>query len=379
MTLLQDGIYFNLPEAQYHAEPRLSSSGIQKLLISPATFWQGSWLNPDRPDQDEEATKAQILGRAYHVARLEPARFDQLYAPQLEKADAGEGVFNGTEIGEALAELGEAKKKAGESVMEQALRLRAAGYDKSIWPLMLAEWEEGLAGRIPLPRKYWEDILIDMGRIRQSPIIADLLSGGAAEISVLWHDKHGLPLKARFDYLRPSDFSDFKTFDNSRGKMLDQAIADAFRFNRYYIQAALYWEASEIIRSGMLDIIGEASDAERELIGQIGARPAALDAYFIFQEKGGIPNLLARKIRLFDVPISTIVNEAGASDEAIARGREATKRPSALMHKAQFEIAKAKRDFMNYQEVYAAGEAWLPLQPLGELSDEDFSAHWLDN
>lgn len=374
-----DGIYFNLPEGQYHAERRLSSSGIQKLLISPATFWQGSWFNPEQPDQDEEITKEQILGRAYHVALLEPDRFNQLYAPQLEKADAGEGVFNGTEIGERLAELGEAKKKAGESVMEQALRLRAAGYDKFIWPLMRAEWKGGLAGRIPLPRKSWNNILIDMGRIRQSPIISDLLSGGAAEISVFWHDKHGLPLKARFDYLRPTDFSDLKTFDNGRGKMLDQALADAFRFNRYYIQAALYWEASEIIRSGVLDIIGEASNDERELISQISARPAALDAYFIFQEKGGIPNLLARKIRLFDVPTSTMINEAGASDGAIARVREATKRPTALMLKAQFEIAKAKRDFVNYQEVYPAGEAWLPLQPLGELSDEDFSPHWLEN
>src|SRR5690606_73558 len=86
-----DGIYFDLPADVYHAVPRLSSSGVQKLCVSPATFWRGSWLDPDRPDPDEDATKAQILGRAYHTARLEPHLFEQLYVRELDKAEAPDG------------------------------------------------------------------------------------------------------------------------------------------------------------------------------------------------------------------------------------------------------------------------------------------------
>jgi hypothetical protein len=34
-----DGIYLNLPEDDYHADPALSASGIKKLLQSPADYW----------------------------------------------------------------------------------------------------------------------------------------------------------------------------------------------------------------------------------------------------------------------------------------------------------------------------------------------------
>jgi hypothetical protein len=75
-----DGIYFGLPMEVYLAVPRLSASGMQKLCASPAAFWKEVWLNPERAaDPDEEETKAQQLGKAYHCARLEPERFHDAY------------------------------------------------------------------------------------------------------------------------------------------------------------------------------------------------------------------------------------------------------------------------------------------------------------
>ena len=34
-----DGVYFNMSEADYHALPRLSASGIKNILTSLPTFW----------------------------------------------------------------------------------------------------------------------------------------------------------------------------------------------------------------------------------------------------------------------------------------------------------------------------------------------------
>ena len=50
--MLEDGIYFDLDEDQYHAEERLSASGICNMLVSPPTFWANSWLNPDKDELD---------------------------------------------------------------------------------------------------------------------------------------------------------------------------------------------------------------------------------------------------------------------------------------------------------------------------------------
>src|SRR3546814_13994804 len=79
VAAIVDGIYFGLPADVYHAVERLSSSGIQKICVSPATFWRGSWFDPDRPEPDADETIWQILGRAYHTARLEPHLFESLY------------------------------------------------------------------------------------------------------------------------------------------------------------------------------------------------------------------------------------------------------------------------------------------------------------
>ena len=50
--------------------------------------------------------------------------------------------------------------------------------------------------------------------------IAAKLEGGAAEVSVFWTDAYGIRCKARFDYLRPDLWDDFKTFVNKAGKVL---------------------------------------------------------------------------------------------------------------------------------------------------------------
>jgi hypothetical protein len=371
-----DGIYFGLPADVYHAVPRLSSSGIQKLCVSPATFWRGSWLDPERPDPDEDETIWQLLGRAYHTARLEPHLFESTYCRECVKEDAPKGtLFTATDMGKKLEEFG--LKKSG-SVLEQAERLADAGFPSSqLWPLIKAAWEEDRAGRVALPAKHYDQMIIDRDRITLNSQIAPLLTGGEAEVSVFWTDQHGVQMKSRIDYLTRDHWADFKTFDNSRGKHLNQALADAVRYNRYYVQAAVYREAVEQIRVEGLQVVEADTDDQRSLIASLQLTSAELACWFIFQEKNGIPNLLAREFPFYSVPYSTILHDAGASEDQKAVAHEATRSRTDLFRKGDGEALQAKKLFVLYSEVYKDGTPWFPIDAVGRFHDEDFHPYWL--
>jgi hypothetical protein len=375
---IQDGVYFGLPADVYHAVPRLSSSGCQKIDVSPATFWRGSWLDPERPDQDEDETVWQVIGRAYHCARLEPHLFESSYVRELDKADAPKGtLFTGNEMGAKLEAMG--LKKSG-SVGEQAERLADAGWPASqLWPLIKEAWEGERGTRTPLPAKHYDQMITDRDRISGNSQIAPLLTGGEAEVSVFWTDEHGVRMKSRLDYLTRDWWVDFKTFDNSRGKNLNQALVDAVRYNRYYMQAPVYREAVEAIRIGGLDVIEAETDDQRALVAALRIKPGELRCWYVFQEKGGVPNLLAREFPFYRIPWTTIFNEQICSDaDRIAAVREATKERTEIFHKGAGDVLRAKQLFVLYSQVYPEGEPWFPLEAVGSFSDEDFHPYWLN-
>lgn len=382
VSMIEDGIYFDLPAEVYHAVPRLGSGSICDLIVSPGTFWRGSWLDPDRPELDEDATKAQIIGKAYHTARLEPEKFEALFCRELDKADfPAEGLLTSDAAVKAeLKARGMTQSIGNESIVERAERLVDDGYEGTIWPLEKARWEAQLGGRTPIAAKVWDEIARDMDRLRGSPEIAAKLEGGAPEVSVFWTDRHGLKCKARFDYLRPDLWDDFKTFDNSRGTVLAQAIADAIRYNRIYVQCTHYRDAAEAIRTGGLQIMGRASDAERALIASIQIRPAELECWLIFQEKKGIPNLLGRRFMFHSIPIGREYEaDAFAIDEEHAEAaKRAQMRRTGIFQLALAEIEHAKRQFALYSEVYPPGTPWAPIDPIGTIDDLDFNSYWLE-
>ena len=386
---------------------------MQKLLVSPATFWAGSWLNPKKagtlaaslaastsslamavldalkglhptmPDPDAEeaeaSTKAQLLGKAYHTARLEPEELEVRFVRALDKGDMPKGsLFTGTEMG---AELAARELKKTGSVAEQAARLAEAGFDRAkLWHLQLVDWEETRAGRTPIAAEYWEEIMADMELIRSTPEIAAILTGGAAEVSILWTDRNGIPMKARLDYLRRDGWADFKTFANPTGKHVEQCIADAFTFNRYHVQAAGYREAIEAIRTRAIEVQGEATEAQRLLIDDTVARVDEPECWYVFQEKGGVPNLLAKRIRFHELPVGREeeIQALARTEDHARRARELMERKSLWLGRAEREIRKAKRLFRAYSEIYAPGEPWRPFNPIGEITDMDFRTNWLD-
>lgn len=58
---MQNGIYFNLPEAEYHSLDRLSSSGIRQLLVNPTCYW-ANFIDPNRNTE----SAAKNVGKLFH-------------------------------------------------------------------------------------------------------------------------------------------------------------------------------------------------------------------------------------------------------------------------------------------------------------------------
>jgi hypothetical protein len=374
---ITDGVYFDLADDVYHAVPRLSASGIQKICVSPGTFWRNSWLDPERPELDEEQTLAQMLGKAYHKARLEPELFPQTYFRGLDKSEFPDALFTADQMKAVCEDIGLSKTGTKDVLAD---RLVDHGYsERPIWTVMERQWEIDRAGRIPLPAKHYDQMTIDMDRIHQNGEVAELLTGGFAEVSIFWTDKHGIKMKSRVDYLAAKHWADFKTFDNSRGKQLDECLADAFRYNRYYVQGTVYREAVEAIRTGGLDIIGDATDEQRAFIAAMRINPVELDCHYVFQEKGGIPNLIAYEFPFYMVPFTTIFHEALTDDEERKQAvRELTRNRTRLFMKGQHEVIEAKKLFMLYSQIYPPGTPWFPIHARRTFTDEQFSAYWLE-
>lgn len=391
---MQDGIYFGLPEDEYHSIERFSKSGAKLMRISPADFWARSHLNPLKeeltPDQVRARDMAKLIGRAYHSARLEPETFEQLYCREPSKADYAhlDGfLHNATGIEAALAELGEPKKSKDDTngVLSQAHRLRAAGYEGPIWHLLEEAAIAEKGDRYFVPASSWDQIVEDGKRLRMIPHIAQLLSNGEPEVSILYTcPETGLPMKSRIDWLGHGYFVELKTFANSNGKAFLQAVTDAVAYNRYHIDAVAYLQALLMAKRVALPVHG--NQAQQDLIAHLRGSDHDPSCHFVFQQKGGVPNIIARKFRFWESSAEDALAELerdGATEEHLERARrmvELSSKVKTIIHrKGELELAAAKRDYLAYSDMYAPGEPWLPFDQGGEISDADFSRYFLED
>jgi hypothetical protein len=210
---------YDLPIELYHSQicdgPSLSSTGIRRLLKSPAHFWKHSDLNPQR--QEEPDKDAFILGRAAHHLLLGEKEFSKRFVLRPEEAPDGR-AWNGNNT--SCKQWIEAQAKAGKTV------LTPAQIDKI----------KGMAGLLP-----WQKGMTNCG-LANTPLVA---VGGALageiERSLFW--KLGdVWLKARPDSVPgdSNDFTDLKTISSKSTEGLsDRDLERAIRENRLYVQGAM--------------------------------------------------------------------------------------------------------------------------------------------
>lgn len=380
--LMEDGIYFGLDDKDYFALERFSASGAAAMLISPATFWAQSWLNPvkvqEREEEAEKVTAAQIAGKAYHRARLEPEIYQRTYVRSINPAEYPGILTTHTAIKEQLKELGEAQTKTGENVLGAAYRLRATGYDKPILHILEDQLRSDMEEhQIEVSWMLFDQIAADMAAMHGNREVAPHVTNGQSEVTILWTDKAGVKWKARLDYLQARSITDVKTFANARGKELEQCIYDDIAYNRYYMQAHVYWTAAELIRTSDLQIKKMQNQAQQDLIDAIRASEDPFEYWWIFQEKGGVPNVLARKLRL-TAEVHPHYLAAAPTPETRKALQKKLQRPSMIWKKAELEVRAARDRFVSHQEIYPRGEPWGAMVPVAEIDDEGFNRFWLE-
>ena len=386
---LPDGIYFDLPEETYFAQRRISKSDIKRIRVSPADWWAQSWLNPSpyplSDSQIETRDKARKLGRAYHYARLEPEKFAAQYVRALEKDDfRWQEGFCGSDadIKAALKALDLPQTVKGETILDRARRLDQACHgERPIWHLLLEDFEKANEGKETLPGLIWDQLQIDQARLRAQVTIDELLSNGAAEVSILFTcPDTGLPMSTRLDYLRGDGWAEFKTFSNMADKELGQCLREAIMYHGYYIDIVVQLQALTAARDlpafGAHD--GSPSPEQSQILSELFARQDEPTHALIFQQKGGVPNILSRSLDLWRLPIDAQLIEGSLDEEGRADLYRKRKAPSALHTKALWEIEAAKKAYLQYSQIYYEGEPWLPFDPSGIISDEDFPPYWLE-
>lgn len=244
MSAVEPGIYFGMPEADYHAIPALSFSGIKHLSISPMDFWaRASWLNPLYEPRESDAMD---LGTAYHCRIVEGREaFAKRYAPAFDPGAHPDALDTMEEIKAVLRDRGE---KLGGSKADLIERLAQCAPEIETMDALRSAYGRTHAGKEFIGRTTIARIEIAAKMIEAHPVLSKCFAGGVPEVTVIWQDG-AVRKKARIDYLKAAALIDLKTFGNPIGLAVEKAIYRAMANGKYVAQAAHYLDAVAAARS----------------------------------------------------------------------------------------------------------------------------------
>lgn len=208
------GWYDGVPIKIYHsgqitAKPSVSSSGLRTLWRKSPKHFYADWpFNPRREEEDEEETKAFLLGRAAHHLFLGEDNFALEYIQRPERIAGLAWQGNRTECKAFL----KAQAAAGRTVLSP------------------------------------NDIKIIRGMaasLSQEQMAKELLQGPVEQTLVAQDPETGIWLRARPDVIPTADgmFADLKTTMS----VVDIDLKWTLRSFAYHQQAALLWEVTELL------------------------------------------------------------------------------------------------------------------------------------
>jgi PDDEXK-like uncharacterized protein DUF3799 len=207
------GIYFDLAEDDYHADPALGSTDLRRLLASGPDYWWQSPLNPN-PSEHKPSPSLEF-GRALHKLVLEG---QQAFSVRFVRRP------------DDLARL-DAKTKA-----------KLCPNDETV-----------LAG------DDFDRIMVSAELIAKNPDLAAAFEGGIPEVSVFWEEvveDFVVRCKARFDYLKIRGVGDLKSIRNYMNRPFAEACGRSIVEYRYDMQAAHYLRGrAEIARMVALGLV----------------------------------------------------------------------------------------------------------------------------
>lgn len=182
-----DGVYYRMPETEYHRVEAMSASGAKKILRSPMHYKL-------MRDQPSEPTESMEFGTAVHCGVLEPDRYSSrvVLSPYFNKrSNAGKAEF-------------------------------AAFCSEHAGKIVLAQSEHEAAAKC-------------IAAVRASPAARRLLRGAYTEVSLFWRDgQFDVPCKARLDAINMGGICDLKTSKDASPQEFGKSAANF----QYHIQGA---------------------------------------------------------------------------------------------------------------------------------------------
>lgn len=256
-----DGIYFNLPEEDHHADTALGYSDHKALIFNPPR-WQWKRLKGLREDlglgdkETEGETAAKEFGKAVHKMVLEGQEaFDETY---YVAGDPPEGLLSSiSEMREALAECWANDPAQPKPLIKSAARPDHVRECKNYGLPLIDDWREAEAerrGEREELSRTWAAAIRMIGRLLDAKradhggksIREKTLVDGYPEVSVFWTVETALGplrLKARFDWLRPRIVIEPKTYGCRDGWETVDSFCKAVKDFGYDVQAAHYADA----------------------------------------------------------------------------------------------------------------------------------------
>lgn len=331
------GIYFDMPEEDYHGDPALSSHAFKTLLKNPEDWW---WNSPFNPNREPEEEKAHLdWGTALHKIVFEGEEaFWQAYAKPISRNDYPDALDTSDDL---KAWLKDHDLKVSGKKDDLVARIMEADGSVTFWPKIKAAYEESNAGKKFVGSDMFARLKVAEAHIKGHDQLRAACHGGAAEVSVFWVDAYGLRRKARMDYLKPRAIIDLKTMAPMAGKDFKWNAMRAIMNYRYDMQAANYFEA----RAAMAPLVADGlvyGDHDADWLRKV-AEAEQYTFVFVFQKTTGAPTAKGYTF-----------NRGSFAHGCAAR-----------------DIEQAIENWCAYVERFGF-EPWVNTEELGEIGDEDF-------
>ncbi|NEV75524.1 hypothetical protein DYI24_00310 [Rhodopseudomonas sp. BR0C11] len=240
-VLFEPGIYFGLPEKDYHADSSLGSHDLKDIVLDPVEF-QHARLHGSEPKE----TMALKWGSAIHCRALEGrASFEERFPIAPVMADYGDDLLVTMDQLRAYANL--IGVKAGKTKDLTIKAIRDFDTDVPIWDEIIAKFEADNIGKTIIPREALRQIEQACAWMQRDRLLAPVMedgtiTAGASEVSIFYED-NGVRLKARIDHLLSHAVIDLKSFRPIMAERKNGAAKRAISRMRYDLQAAAYLRA----------------------------------------------------------------------------------------------------------------------------------------